>query len=141
MARCLPVYVVVDTSMSMLRFEGAVNEALRSLHGALINDPRLSGFVYVSILSYNTAAEIALKMTDPQSVDNFPVLKCGGATNLASALRLLHDRIEEDVPHLGRTGRAALRPVPFLLADGQPTEHGYPSDNWKSDLAALMDKS
>jgi uncharacterized protein YegL len=126
----------------MSPFEDVLNETIETLYDELITSPRISEFAHVSILSYNTEAEIVLQMTDLQSMDALPQLGCGGVTNFVKALRLLRQRIEEDVPQLNSSGREVLRPVAFLLTDGQPTdEDGRLSDNWKPEYAALVDKS
>jgi uncharacterized protein YegL len=139
---CLPVYIMIDTSQSMSPFEDVLNETIETLYDDLITSPRISEFAYVSILSYNTEAEVVLQMTDLQSMSALPQLQCGGVTNFVKALRLLRSRIEEDVPQLNSAGREVLRPVAFLLTDGQPTdEQGHLSDNWKSDYASLVAKS
>ena len=139
---CLPVYIVIDTSQSMSPFEEVLNETIETLYGVLIASPRTSELASLSILSYNTEAEVLLQMTDLRSIDALPRLRCGGVTNFAEALRVLRERIEEDVPHLNDAGREVLRPIAFLLTDGHPTdERGYPSDNWRADYAALVDKS
>lgn len=139
---CLPVYIVVDTSYSMSPFEDVLNETIEAFYDELITSPRISEFAYVSILSYNTEAEVVLQMTDLQSMDALPQVGCGGTTNFVEAIRLLRSRIEEDVPRLSDAGREVLRPVVFVLTDGQPTdENGLLSDNWKSDYAALVNKS
>lgn len=139
---CLPVYIVIDTSQSMSAFEDVLNDTIESLYDDLITSPRISEFAHVSILSYNTDAEVVLQMTDLQSMDALPQLQCGGVTNFVKALRLLRERIEEDVPQLNEAGREVLRPVAFLLTDGQPTDEiGRLSENWKPDYAALVDRS
>jgi uncharacterized protein YegL len=138
---CLPVYIVIDTSQSMSSFEDVLNDTIESLYDDLITSPRISDFAHVSILSYNTDAEVVLQMTDVQSMSALPQLQCGGVTNFVKALRLLRERIEADVPQLNSAGREVLRPVAFLLTDGMPTdETGHLSDHWKSDYAALVDK-
>lgn len=140
--KCLPVYIMIDTSGSMTPFADVLNETIETLHDQLITSPRICEFAHVSILSYNTDAEVLLKMTDLQELEALPEVECGGATNFAKALRLLRSRIDEDVPQLNDAGREVLRPVAFLFTDGQPTdEQGVPTDNWKRDYAALVDKS
>ncbi len=139
---CLPVYIMIDTSQSMTQFEDVLNDTIESLYDELITSPRISEFAYVSILSYNTDAEVVLQMTDLQSMDALPQLSCGGVTNFVKALQLLRARIEEDIPRLSEAGRHVLRPVAFLLTDGQPTDDtGHLSDNWRSEYTALVDKS
>jgi uncharacterized protein YegL len=139
---CLPVYILIDTSQSMAAFEDILNETIENLYDELITSPRISDFAQISIMSYNTDAELVLQMTDLQALDALPQLGCGGVTNFVKALRLLRERIDEDVPRLNDEGREVLRPVAFLLTDGQPTdEQGHLSDNWKPDYAALVDQS
>jgi len=140
--KCLPVYILVDTSHSMSQYEDVLNQTIESLYDELIISPRISEFAHVSIISYNTSAEVVLDMTDLQAMDALPQLGCGGVTNFTAAIRLLRQRIEEDVPRLSESGRQVLRPVAFLLTDGQPTDdQGYPSDGWKPEFASLVDTS
>jgi uncharacterized protein YegL len=139
--KCLPVYIVIDTSYSMTPYEDVLNQTIETLYDTLITSPRIADFAHISILSYNTEAEVVLQMTDLQTMDLLPLLSCGGVTDFVKALRLLRQRIEEDVTQLSNAGREVLRPVAFLLTDGQPTDdQGHPSDNWKGEYEALVDK-
>jgi uncharacterized protein YegL len=139
---CLPVYIVIDTSLSMRPVEDLLNQSIETLYDELIVSPRISEFVYLSIISYNSDAEVVMQMADLHSLSALPELECGGVTNFSKLLRLLRERIDEDVPLLSDQGREVLRPVAFLLTDGQPTdETGHFSNAWKSDYAALVDRS
>lgn len=140
--KCLPVYIVIDTSYSMTPYEDVLNQTIETLYDTLITSPRIADFAHISILSYNTEAEVVLQMTDLQTMDVLPQIGCGGVTDFVKALQLLRQRIEEDVTLLSNAGRDVLRPVAFLLTDGQPTDdQGHPSDNWKEEYEALVDKS
>jgi uncharacterized protein YegL len=142
MVNCLPIYIMIDTSQSMAPFEGVLNDIIETLYDELITRPRISEFAQVSILSYNTEAEVVLRMTDLQSMDALPQLECGGITDFGKTLRLLRRRIEQDVPQLSDAGRGVLRPVAFLITDGQPTdEYGHLSNTWRPEFASLVDKS
>jgi uncharacterized protein YegL len=139
---CLPVYLLIDTSGSMERYEDVLNESLEELYDTLISSPRVSEFVHVSILSFNTRAEVVLGIRDLHKVTELPVVECGGATNLAAGLRLTKSQIDSDIPSLRAAGYEVLRPVTFLLTDGLPTnEQGYLADDWKSDFDELIDPS
>jgi uncharacterized protein YegL len=139
---CLPVYIMIDTSSSMKPFEDVLNQTIESLYDKLITSPRISEFAFVSILCFNTDADLVLQMTGLQSMDVLPEVECGGVTNFLSALQLLRQTIEADIPRLTQDGRHVLRPVVFLLTDGQPTdEGGRLSDNWRGEYTALVDKS
>jgi uncharacterized protein YegL len=138
---CLPVYVVIDTSHSMSPYENMLNEGIESLYDELITSPRISDFAYVSIISFNTDAEVVMQMTDLQSMNALPQVTCGGATYFNAAIALLRQRIDQDVPSLKNAGRQVLRPVAFLLTDGVPTDtSGRASTEWKSDYQALVSK-
>lgn len=140
--KCLPVYIVIDTSHSMTPFESLLNESIEELYDQLITSPRISDFAQISIISYNTDAQVVLQMTGLQSLTALPELACGGVTDFGRVLRLLRERIDDDVPSLTRAGRAVLRPVAFLLTDGHPTDQeGHPSDAWKADYDALINQS
>jgi uncharacterized protein YegL len=140
--KCLPVYIVIDTSSSMAPFENVLNISIEKLYDQLITSPRISDFARISIISYNTEAEVVLQMTDLQALAQLPELTCAGVTSFTKAVRLLRERIEADVPSIQDAGRAVLRPVAFLLTDGYPTnEKGEPSDAWKPDYNALVDPS
>src|SRR5260370_16180473 len=102
---------MIDTSQSMTPFEDVLNETIETLYDGLITSPRISEFAHVSILRYNTEAEVVLQMTDLQSLDALPQLQRGGVTNFVNALRLLRQRIEHDVPQLNESGREVRRPV------------------------------
>jgi len=139
---CLPVYVVIDTSHSMSPYEDMLNQQVESLYDELITSPRISDFAHVSIISFNTRAEVVMQMTDLQSMTALPQLTCGGVTYFNAAIALLRERIDQDVPQLKSTGRQVLRPVAFLLTDGLPTDtQGIRSDGWRSDYQALVSKS
>lgn len=140
--KCLPVYIIIDTSGSMNPFEQILNDAIENLYDVLITRPAISEFAHISIISFNNDAEVVLQMTSLQALDSLPVLSTGGVTNFESVVALLQERIYADLPALNSSGLAVLRPVAFLLTDGQPTDsEGRLSSAWKASFAALTDKS
>jgi uncharacterized protein YegL len=139
---CLPVYIIIDTSQSMAPVEDLLNQSIEQLYDELITRPMIADFANVSLLSYNTDAEVIMTMTDLQSMTALPQVACGGVTNFVKAIHLLRSRIDNDVPTLTSAGREVLRPVAFLLTDGAPTdEQGYLSDAWKPEFKRLVDPS
>jgi uncharacterized protein YegL len=139
---CLPVYILIDTSSSMKNVEAILNESVENLYDELVLNKRISEFAHVSIVSFNTNANVIMQMTDLHSMTALPEIQCGGATNFSRALRLLKEQIDLDVPALSSAGRDVLRPVVFFLTDGQPTdENGNPTTAWRADYAAIIDRS
>jgi uncharacterized protein YegL len=138
--KCLPTYVLIDTSGSMKPSEDALNETLEHLYNELFESPRISEFAHISIISFNNEAHVILPMTDIQQVTALPQLGCSGVTDFGKVFRRLRACIEDDVPALNRAGRAVLRPLAFLLTDGQPTDAtGRATQAWRPDYQALVD--
>jgi uncharacterized protein YegL len=138
--KCLPVYILIDTSQSMAPYEDVLNSSIESLYDTLITSPRISDFAKLCLISYNTNADVIVPMKDIQSLDALPQLRCGGVTDFTQALDLLRTLIDKDVPELG-TQHQVLRPVAFVLTDGQPTDRdGHLSDAWRSGYASLVDR-
>lgn len=133
----LPTYVVLDTSGSMAPFEGLLNETLTEIVDTLYASPKVSDFIHLSILSFNSAPHVVLPMTEISQLTALPTVACGGATNYGPMFDLLRSRIEQDVPDLSAKGVRAFRPVVFLLTDGSPTD--TPPGAWRTALAALTD--
>lgn len=131
---CLPTYIVVDTSHSMLQHHAVLNQALENVIEAVANSPRLAEFAHISVISFNADAHLVLPMTDVQDLAVIPQVTCGGSTAYAKAFRLVRQRIEADVPELNALGRGVLRPAVFLLTDGEPTD-----TDWRQAFTELTD--
>jgi uncharacterized protein YegL len=132
--KCLPTYLLLDTSSSMTTHEKTLNETLEHVYLSLVESPRVAEFAHISIITFNTDPHLVLEMTDIEEISAVPALSCGGSTNFGSAFDLLSERINIDVPTLKSAGMAVLRPAAFLLTDGQPTD-----TNWATRFAALVD--
>ncbi|MFI5694827.1 VWA domain-containing protein [Kribbella sp. NPDC051586] len=138
---CLPVYVLLDTSYSMQSVEKQLNDSVLFLYEEMADSPRVSEFVFLSIVSFNTHAEVLMQMTDLQLLKALPEVHCGGTTYFDEAFELLRTTIDQDIPELA-TQRHVLRPVVFVLTDGVPTDQqGKMSETWRQSFAALTDKN
>lgn len=133
----LPTYVVLDTSNSMTPFKDLLNETLTEIVDTLYSSPKVSDFIHLSILSFNSAPHVVLEMEEIGQLTALPTVTCGGRTNFDPLFRLLRDRIGRDLPALSAKGVKVLRPVVFLLTDGSPTD--TPPGSWQSSLTALTD--
>ena len=137
---CLPTYILIDTSSSMRPVEAILNETLEYLYDELIMSPRISDFAHISLISFNTQTHVVLEMTGIQQITALPQMECNGVTNFTEAFRALRARIEQDVPKLDAEGRAVLRPVAFVLTDGQPTDdEGRITQSWREEYRRLVD--
>jgi uncharacterized protein YegL len=136
-AKGLPAYLVLDTSTSMKPFESLLNTTLIDIYDTLYGTPQISEFIHLSVISFNSTAVVVTPMTDIEQLDSLPTVTCDGATNLGPMFQLLRTRITEDVRMLSDNGIKVLRPVVFVLTDGEPTDR--PADSWHGELDLLRD--
>ena len=140
--KCLPTYILLDTSSSMEPAQDTLNQTVESLYDELSLNPSICDFVHASIITFSDDAHVVLGMTDIQELTALPVIKCAGVTNFNRACQMVRACIDRDVDQLTTLGRKVLRPVVFVLTDGQPTdERGYRTEAWRSDHAQLVDRS
>lgn len=123
--KCLPVYLVVDTSQSMQPHEPLLNETVENVFTLVGDSPRVAEFAHVSIITFNTAPHLVLEMTNIEEIEHLPVLACQGLTNYGEMFSMVRQRIEVDVARLIGQGRAVLRPAVFILTDGAPTDKDW----------------
>lgn len=136
-AKGLPCYLVLDTSASMSPYERLLNETLRDIYDTLITSPQMMEFIHLSILAFNTRPSVIAGMISIDALDKVPVVSCGGNTNYAPMFDLVRQRIDIDVPNLAEARINVLRPVVFLLTDGEPTDES--SQEWQEALRRLTD--
>ncbi|MFD1148173.1 VWA domain-containing protein [Saccharothrix hoggarensis] len=135
-SKCLPTYLVFDISGSMKPHEALLNDTLEFLYNVLVENPRVSEFAQVSIISFSTAAQVVVEMTDIQDLRALPQFSCGGSTNYSAAFAAVQQRIDQDVPALNAGGKGVLRPAVFMMTDGVPTDPG-----WEAAFQNLVAKS
>ena len=134
-SKCLPTYLVLDTSGSMELYADVLNHTLDQLYQTLITSPKVSEFAYLSIITFNEKAYVVLPMTDIDRVPGLPQISCAGGTHYGEAFRAVRERIDVDIPALRTAGKEVLRPVVFLLTDGEPLD-----PDWHESFLDLVDK-
>lgn len=132
--KCLPTYLVLDTSGSMKEHEQTLNDTLEHVFDTLIASPRVSEFAYISIITFNTQPHLVLEMTDIEDAPGVPQLACDGMTNYGLVFDLIRSRIDVDVPALNAAGKAVLRPAVFLFTDGFPSDE----NEWQARFNELV---
>ena len=99
--RKLPVYLVVDVSESMIGdAQRAVYKGFVQMLGDLRRNPYALETVWVSVITFSTKAKVHVPLTELVAF-NMPDLELQPGTALGGALRLLKERIEEDMRRRG----------------------------------------
>ncbi|MBN6710851.1 VWA domain-containing protein [Haemophilus haemoglobinophilus] len=120
--RRLPVYLLVDTSGSMMgEAIESVRNGLQMLVSALRQDPYALETAYLSVITFNTTAKQVTPLTELMSFQ-IPDLQASGVTAMGGALSLLADCINREVQKGSSEVKGDWKPVVFLLSDGLPTD-------------------
>lgn len=129
--RRLPVYLVLDTSGSMLGEPiEAVKNGVQTLTAALRQDPYALETAYLSVIAFDSSARILVPLTELATFQP-PELKASGATALGDALQLLATTLGHEVQKTTAEQKGDWKPLVFLMTDGAPT------DDCTAGIAAL----
>ena len=129
MARRLPVYLVLDTSGSMMGEPiAAVETGMQTLVSALRRDPYALETAYLSVITFDSSAKQIVPLTELTAF-LAPSIRAGGTTALGDALSLLANKIDSEVTKTTSEVKGDWKPLVFLMTDGGPT------DNWQKGLA------
>lgn len=127
--RRLPVYLLLDTSGSM---NGepieAVKNGVQVMISALRQNPQAIETAYISVITFDSAANQIIPLTDLASFQMVDI-KASGTTALGDALRLVSDKIDKEVARTTPEQKGDWKPLVFIMTDGVPT------DNWQAGVA------
>jgi uncharacterized protein YegL len=128
MAKKLPVYLLLDTSGSMMGEPiEAVKNGVQVLVSALRQDPIALETAYLSIITFDSDAKQVVPLTDLQSFQ-IPELVSSGTTNLGGALSLLCDCKNREVAKSTPDRKGDWKPMVFIMSDGAA------DSGWESGL-------
>lgn len=120
--RKLPVYLLLDTSGSMYGEPiEAVKNGVDMLLSSLRQDPYALETVNLSIISFASDAKQIVPLTE-LSQFQAPQLKASGQTAMGEALKLLAQRVDEEVAKTTPEKKGDWKPLVFIMSDGAPTD-------------------
>lgn len=130
--RRLPVFILIDASTSMKgEAIDSVNYGLKSLIQNLRTNPFALETVYLSVISFNTTAQIVRPFDDLIS-DFEIVIEAKGKSNFGLGLDLLINEISENVKKSNNEAKGDWKPLVFFMTDGRP------SGAWKKKLKEFL---
>jgi uncharacterized protein YegL len=127
--RRLPVYILLDTSGSM---NGepieAVKNGVQVMISSLRQNPQAIETAFLSVITFDSVATQVIPLTDLASFQMVDI-RATGTTALGDALRLVADKINNEVAKTTTEQKGDWKPLVFIMTDGIPT------DDWQRGLA------
>ncbi|POY36974.1 tellurium resistance protein TerY [Solitalea longa] len=126
--RRLPVYLLLDTSGSMSGEPiEAVKNGVQVMISSLRQNPQAIETAFISVITFDSSANQIIPLTDLASFQMVD-LKATGTTALGDALKLVSNKIDNEVTKTTSEQRGDWKPLVFIMTDGIPT------DDWQSGL-------
>ncbi len=130
--RRLPVFILIDSSTSMNgEAISAVNMGLSTLIKELRTNPFALETVFLSVISFNTKAQIVRPYSDLLSSDSISI-EAKGQSNFGLGLDLLIQELENNVNKATLVQKGDWKPLVFFMTDGRP------SGAWKKKLKKFL---
>jgi uncharacterized protein YegL len=130
-ALVMPFYLVCDVSQSMTASMPALNQSLRALWQAIVNEPVVDDVARICIMTFSDAARVVVPLGRITDTD-VPTLRVEFGTNYGAAFRELAHTIACDIRALKSQGYRVYRPCAFFLTDGMPLDEDWEQTFWST---------
>jgi uncharacterized protein YegL len=132
--RKLPVYLLLDTSGSMLGEPiEAIKNGVQTLVAALRQDPYALETAYLSVITFDNGARQVVPLTELATFQ-MPNIQAQGQTCMGDALKLLAQKVDTEVLRTTAEVKGDWKPIVFIMTDGTPT------DDLREGLTAIRSK-
>lgn len=122
--RRLPVYLLIDTSGSMIGEPiESVKVGIESMIATLRQDPYALETVNISIITFDKDIKILLPLTPLEDLQ-LPNITTpdSGPTHTGAALEKLCEQVDEEVALSTRERKGDWLPLVFIMTDGHPSD-------------------
>jgi uncharacterized protein YegL len=133
----LPVYVVVDESVSDPEYLAALNDGLQNLGARLAATPEAADALRLALLGYAEDVGVRMPMTTVAAGGYVPRFAARGGARLSGVAEYLLDLIPRDIDRLKARGLTVSRPVVYLLCAGPVVDAGA----WADGHRQLTDRT
>jgi uncharacterized protein YegL len=128
----MPFYLVSDVSKSMTAAMPALNQTLRALWQAIVNEPVVDDVARICIMTFSDTTRVVVPLGRITETA-IPTLGVELGTNYGAAFRVLAQTISYDVQGLKHEGYKVYRPCVFFLTDGMPLD-----EDWEATFQSTL---
>jgi uncharacterized protein YegL len=132
----LPMYVVVEESVTVRPWLSDLEEGVAALCRALADNPTIAARVRLTVLGFADEVTTYLSRADVRQLPGMPQFSVRGEARYTATFTDLIGRVQGDVDALEADGHEVHRPTVVFVTAGRPAD----GDAWRSTHRRLVDR-